>query len=398
MSETAINPRILELLRFTKVHNRHREALARATGENFNIFKILGIGHREVTTHSPVLAELLNPEGKHGQGAIFLRLFLAEFEIQDFDAETAKLRREHFIGRNTEESGGRLDILLNDRLGKTILIENKIGAGDQSKQMERYRNYSQNAHLFYLSLDGHEPANLSPEKLKDINCRCISYEKGILAWLKKCHKEAASLATVRETIAQYIHLIAELTNQSTSIHMSRDLIDQIIKDRETYLACISLRNEQGNINQAVIEKFNSLLDALGQELGLETLERFKGDGRKGDNYFYATPALKAQNLKFGFRSGPDDYKVIGFGFAYLDSPKVMPLNTPIIANFKATFGGRFQSCGFWHAYTWDCHPFTGGDPLADILSSEFTPALSEVVRTLVKIGNNTSTPLPSQTT
>lgn len=56
MATTTISPRILESLRFTAAHQRHTEALARVTGEIFNIFPILGMGHGEVTTHSPILA------------------------------------------------------------------------------------------------------------------------------------------------------------------------------------------------------------------------------------------------------------------------------------------------------------------------------------------------------
>src|SRR5208283_235963 len=94
MANASISPRVLELLRFTESHNRHTEALARATGEHFNIFHILRVGHLEVTTHSPILGELLNPKGKHGQGAAFLRLFLAQFDIHGFDPESEKAKMD----------------------------------------------------------------------------------------------------------------------------------------------------------------------------------------------------------------------------------------------------------------------------------------------------------------
>jgi hypothetical protein len=103
-SATTINPRVSELLRFTESHNHHTEALLRATGEQFNVFNILGIGHYEVKTHSPMLGELLNPKGRHGQGAMFLRLFLGQFGITDFvaDSETAKLDLEYGIGQSIQ--------------------------------------------------------------------------------------------------------------------------------------------------------------------------------------------------------------------------------------------------------------------------------------------------------
>lgn len=43
------------------------EEIAKLTGENFNIFQILGLQTSEVRLHSAFLAELLNSKGLHGQ-------------------------------------------------------------------------------------------------------------------------------------------------------------------------------------------------------------------------------------------------------------------------------------------------------------------------------------------
>src|SRR5690349_20393444 len=119
MQSNIHNPRALELLWFSEAHLSHTEALARATGKHFNIFQILGIGHLEVKTHSPILGELLDPHGRHGQGAMFLRLFLSQFGISDFDPESkaAKMDLEYWVGPVTERSGGRIDIVVKDGKG-----------------------------------------------------------------------------------------------------------------------------------------------------------------------------------------------------------------------------------------------------------------------------------------
>jgi hypothetical protein len=307
---SAVQPQsnVYELLSFAKAHNRHRETLARATGEHFNVFKILGIGRREVTTHSPMLAELLNPKGNHGQGAAFLRLFLAEFGINNFKPEGATLKMEVHMGLVTEDSGGRIDILIKDLFGNIIIIENKIDAGDQANQLQRYHNEYPDAQLFYLTLDGHKPGNVSEKELKHINCQLVSYAQGILSWLGNCRKDAACLPGVRETISQYIHLIQELTNQSTNNNMSQELIAAIIKDKDSYLAYASLRNEQWNIRRALIGRVNEQLTLLGQKLGLDTVEAFKADNKPGENFFYTTAAMRVQNLKFGLRCSDSDYR------------------------------------------------------------------------------------------
>ena len=47
------------------IHHKIQEQdkLAAATGENFNVFKILGVEAYEVGTHSAFLSELLSPQG-----------------------------------------------------------------------------------------------------------------------------------------------------------------------------------------------------------------------------------------------------------------------------------------------------------------------------------------------
>ena len=64
------------LLAQTRVLKDKHDTLAAATGENFNLFAILGRETDEVRTHSAILAELLDPSGSHGQGAVFLRQFV----------------------------------------------------------------------------------------------------------------------------------------------------------------------------------------------------------------------------------------------------------------------------------------------------------------------------------
>jgi len=48
------------------------------TGENFNIFRILKVESSEVKTHSAFIAELLNPNGSHGQKDTFLKLLQSQ--------------------------------------------------------------------------------------------------------------------------------------------------------------------------------------------------------------------------------------------------------------------------------------------------------------------------------
>ncbi len=114
-----------------EIKKRYDE-ITKHSGENFNIFSVLGVGEKELS-HSKIIAELLNPKGAHGQGDIFLKLFLESIEITDFNIVNAKVRTE------VSYYNGRLDIIIENGKQQTIFIENKIWATDQPKQLSRYK-------------------------------------------------------------------------------------------------------------------------------------------------------------------------------------------------------------------------------------------------------------------
>ena len=67
---------ITEMLGQVSFLRRTQQKLALLSGENFNVFRVLGLESREVRMHSAFLGELLNPAGSHGLGATFLELFV----------------------------------------------------------------------------------------------------------------------------------------------------------------------------------------------------------------------------------------------------------------------------------------------------------------------------------
>jgi hypothetical protein len=170
MSKIVIN-NLLDLV--SQIHSKYDE-ISRITGRNFNMFDILGLSKNEVRLHSNIIAELLSPTGSHGQGTLYLNLFLNvlnekkksnqngnDNSVVSLDTKTTKVSVELHIGKQTEEEGGRLDIICQDRNSNKIIIENKIHAPDQINQLLRYHNYDKNATLIYLNLYGGEPTELS---------------------------------------------------------------------------------------------------------------------------------------------------------------------------------------------------------------------------------------------
>jgi hypothetical protein len=145
--------------------NRYEKELA----TDYNIFYILNnIYDKEVITHSPFMADLLNINGSHMQGDLFYRQFLSQLKLgdkeQNFipnDKALFFIELEKSIGYidNSTNEGGRIDILITYRDGYkqfAIAIENKINALDQQNQLLRYYHYLQLVHqpnfiLVYLT-------------------------------------------------------------------------------------------------------------------------------------------------------------------------------------------------------------------------------------------------------
>jgi len=245
------------------------------TGEDFNLFQILGLETAEVKTHSKFLAELLNPNGSHLQGDIFLKLFIDYLNNIRFDkdeedptslennqielnSENAKVYVEKHIGRKNDDEGGRVDIAIEDNGKNLICIENKIYAGEQEKQMQRYANYAKKfkrSHLFFLTLWGNDTSTNGDEIVYP-----ISYKTHIIEWLELCKKEAVNLPILRETIGQYINLIKKLTHQTTNKHMEKEIQELILRNLS------ESRQIYQNYEKALCSKFNFILTELEKKI------------------------------------------------------------------------------------------------------------------------------------
>lgn len=236
---------IQNLLTNVKLISKKYQDIALVTGENFNIFSILSVERNEVKTHSAFIGELLNPKGSHGLDEIPLNIFLTQIktiadekcksdykaEILDrfnLDLKSAYGIIEEHIGITNEDKteGGRIDIIIKDGSKKTLIIENKIDAMEQTNQLIRYNNAYLNAPILFLTLTGYEANSAGHLKLNE-DYFTISYEVEIITWLKECLKEATEFPMLREIIKQYIYLIKKMTNQTTNNKMKEEIRELI---------------------------------------------------------------------------------------------------------------------------------------------------------------------------
>lgn len=196
-----------------KIENERKNSKNSST---FNIFSVLRNEHDEVNLHSKFISELFN-DNKYGKK--FLKQFLDDINLSDINFKEKKVLWEKQVNIYS-----RIDILvkLSDEFGnkKVIIIENKIYADDQSKQLERYYTSFENQYkkeeiiIIYLTLDGRKPSDDSlGEKLNINDIYLVSYEEHILKWIKNCITICINDNSIAEILKQYILLINKITGK-----------------------------------------------------------------------------------------------------------------------------------------------------------------------------------------
>lgn len=239
--------KVNSLLKQTEKIIEKYDAIDKATGGKFNIFTILERDRSE-TRHSRFLAELLNPKGSHGQGGLYLELFYKMFggefagrwigentffDIEEF-SKKAWVHTEQ--SHSVDNQQGYIDIVIEtDRYA--IVIENKIDAGDQDTQLQRYAQSKKNKSvlIIYLSPDLREPSNNSKGVLVNDNIVLLSYATHIIQWLTSCIRESATLPSVRETLVQYEKLLRKITNQNEE-NMEKEMVNFLLRDGNLKIA------------------------------------------------------------------------------------------------------------------------------------------------------------------
>ncbi len=115
---------------------------------------------------SKIIAEFLNPNGRHEQKELFLKKFVQKFIPNKRNVKYHNINVILEFGKNVN---GRIDILIDFDGEYAIAIENKPFANDQNEQIIHYvnylkDNYRENFTMMYLSTFGQPPTEKSLPK------------------------------------------------------------------------------------------------------------------------------------------------------------------------------------------------------------------------------------------
>jgi hypothetical protein len=217
------------------------EERLKAQHGRFNVFTTLLSAHDEVRLHTRFLHELLNPEGTHDCGDLFLKLFfetLQKHKALEHDDSVSEEEWGHYdqsclwIGKEVSTNQGQLDLLLEFD-SHLLVIENKIWAGEQDRQLARYIDYleSQNkqSRALYLTLDGR--AATTHENKAYLR---ISYKEHIMAWLERCLHSTYNIVPINQVLIQYRNVVKQLIGQTMEIE-TMQMIKEFIRQNPLIL-------------------------------------------------------------------------------------------------------------------------------------------------------------------
>lgn len=249
----------------------------RAMGKHdYNIFTLFHGFSDEVNLHSNFIASLLDLNGDHYKGDLFLKLFLEMCDIDDFsiDMSTATVFKEF----------KHIDIYISDGK-KHIILENKVYAKDQPTQIARYietikgegakKAKDEDIYVLYLHPDGELPKenslggyklNKDNTKLeKDgsiINFKVIRYDKEILKWIDKCKNEVSNITDLNVFLSQYKDVIEMIYDRYKRIdEMNNEDLVKIFKDNYRAVSDIVSNYEQTR-RKIIDEFFKNISDNL----------------------------------------------------------------------------------------------------------------------------------------
>ena len=212
-----------------RVYERHWANRPRT----FNVFTVLRSASDEVNLHSRFLHAVLDHKDPASGRRENLEAFVEGVaKAPDFSLENASVERE---------SGG-IDLLISSGRG-AIVIENKIWAGDQERQLERYRDelvergYGPGAiRLLYLTPFGDKPSEQSAGRIPVEAIQLVSYREDLGEWLTGCQRRAFDDPGLREAIAQYRGLIMTMTNSGYEAERMSELKELLLRGDNVVVA------------------------------------------------------------------------------------------------------------------------------------------------------------------
>lgn len=242
-----------------------REAKKRFSDQLAPDFSIFDYFRADEMALSNCLAGLLDPQGRHGQGGIFLRAF-----FKTICPETTWIKGFEHCGVTTEKQANgqrRIDVHLDFPEG-SVGLENKPWAGDQELQLSDYADYlelSANGNKWLLLyLCNREPSENSLQKAKrellESNgnfVQCNYFQ--LIQWLDICKAEAKALS-VRIFIEEIVKFVRININGELEMSEEKETCKTALESKNNLSAAFDIYKAMISVRESLLKKFHDELE------------------------------------------------------------------------------------------------------------------------------------------
>lgn len=303
-------------------NRRNRVEVARYTAPNFTPLDFLDTKERGL---SRILAWLLNPQGSHEQGAVFLDEFMRWLDLDDEwrrDLDSAKviLEAPTIVAKRV----GYLDVLVRLK-GRMLAIENKPAAVDQPEQVRRYLADLSSRRLdayclVYLSGSGRAPSDKSVGEdefgaaVAAGTLRVQGYA-AIADWMNACMPRCAapSVSAMLDGIKK--HVLREFAGV-TDIKQAEQVADRVVGSEDMLDSALALLEAGPLIKERLIAiLIKQVEDLIRMKRGWSIC---RSDLGPTNNSGLIIGLTRATSVGFGIQFDRSDYQWLFYGVNSVD--------------------------------------------------------------------------------
>lgn len=228
---------------------------------NYNMVNVVRKATHEVGMHSNIIYSLINPDGNHYQGDLFLNIFIKEVLcIEDF-GNIFEVQAEEITNRNR-----RIDFTIkSDKF--YIGIEMKINANDLKAQIQDYykdlkdkaqKDNNQTVKIYYLTKNGKDASEYSHN---NIDYKRISFEKHILNWINKSQGEVRNITNLNEAFENYKNIVKKIIKTYKGNIVT--IVDELKKDITHVISFLEIAQHTDELKGYLLFNF---LEKLTEDL------------------------------------------------------------------------------------------------------------------------------------
>ena len=218
-----------------------------------------------------------------------------DFNLNKINYKNIKVDKEYYTTVKIEEEGveknGRIDILIHGNIDNketkksfAIIIENKINADDQDKQLERYykyisktKGYCNNVYVIYLTPKIKPPKeySLSEKYIKEIGEKFKNITHGDIGrWLetilknKECnflHKNDYKL--LKSALIQMVDNEKSISGENEENNMEEKEIKKVLNEK-----LIKELKNKGELTESELDKYIEIFDKVKDLLVIEKIK------------------------------------------------------------------------------------------------------------------------------